>query len=271
MEFKKKQFDGPYEVSEIEIHNEGQIFRGILYFPSKPFNEPYPVIIYFHGFPQLFTLKEIVNDHQFLLEMGYCFISINFRGYRFSEGQISMKSQLSDSKRIIEFVELMAKKGIFKIDDINIIAHDFGAYIAIILCSQIDLINKLVLKCPIIDLNKHVNNNNFKKVLNYINRFLPGNVRGIENVNGFIEMTKNELKNQEFQIEKTISKINLKKLKIIIGKKDKITPVNELNSIIQKVKLEPSVVVIDDMDHDIIEDAHIELINSELKEFFRTT
>ncbi|MFX0057751.1 MAG: alpha/beta hydrolase family protein [Candidatus Hodarchaeota archaeon] len=271
MDFKEKQFDEPYEVAEIEIHNEGQIFRGIQYFPPKNFKRPYPVIIYFHGFPQLFTLKEIVNDHQFLLEMGYCFISINFRGYRFSEGEISIRSQLSDSKRIIKFVELMAKKGIFKIEDINIIAHDFGAYIAIILCSQIDLINKLVLKSPIMDLNKHVNNNDFKKVLNYINRFLPGNIRGIENVNDFIQMTKKELKRQEFQIEKAISKLNLKELKIIIGKEDKVTPLHELNSIIQKAKVKPSVLVIDGMDHDIFEDGKIELINSELKEFFRIT
>jgi esterase/lipase len=271
VEFEKKQFDGTYEVAEIEIHNEGQIFRGIQYFPPKRFKKPYPVIIYFHGFPQLSTLTEIVNDHQFLLEMGYCFISINFRGYRFSEGQLSIRSQLSDSKRLIKFVELMAKEGIFKIEDINIIAHDFGAYIAIILCSQIDLINKLVLKSPILDIQKHVNNNDFRKALNYINRFLPGNVKGIENVKNFIEMTKNELKNHEFQIEKAISELTLKKLKIIIGKEDKLTPMNEFNSIIKKANLKPSIFVIDDTDHDIIEDTKIELINSELKEFFRIT
>lgn len=269
MEFKEKQFDGPYEVAEIEINNEGQIFRGMQYFPPKSFKKPYPVILYFHGFPHLFTLKEIVKAHQFLLDMGYCFIVFNFRGYRFSEGQVSIKSQLSDSKEIIKFVELMAKREVFKNSDINIIAHDFGAYIAIILCSQIDFINKLILISPILDLIRHVNNVDFKKALNYINRFLPGNVRGIENIEDFIEMTKNELKNQEFQIEKSISKLSVKKLKIIIGKEDKITPLNELYSMIQKVKFEPSILVVNGMDHDLVEESNIDLINIELKEFFR--
>jgi pimeloyl-ACP methyl ester carboxylesterase len=269
MEFKEKQFDGPYEVAEIEIHNEDQIFRGMQYLPPEKFIKPYPVIIYFHGFPQLFTLKQIAKDYHFLLDMGYAFILFNFRGYRFSEGKISIRSQLSDSKEIIKFVKLMAKEGKFKNDNINIIAHDLGAYIAVLLCSQVDLINKLVLKSPIIDLNKHVNHTELKKALYYINRFLPGNIRGIENVDEFIEMTKNELKHQEFQIEEAISKILVNRLIIITGKEDKITPIEEIHSIIQKSKIEPLILIIDGTEHEVLEDSSIELINDELKRIFK--
>ena len=33
MEFKEKQYDGNYEVSEVEFYNENQVFNGLLYFP----------------------------------------------------------------------------------------------------------------------------------------------------------------------------------------------------------------------------------------------
>ena len=134
MEFKNKEFDGPYEVSEIQISNNGQIFRGLLYFPSEKFKKPYSVVIYFHGFPQIFSLTEIVKTYKFLLDLGYAFVVFNFRGFRFSEGQVSINSQVSDSLKIIEFVEIMIKNNIFNINDINILGHDFGAYIALILC-----------------------------------------------------------------------------------------------------------------------------------------
>ncbi len=35
MEFKNKQFDGRYEISGIDIYNEGELFKGVLYFPPE--------------------------------------------------------------------------------------------------------------------------------------------------------------------------------------------------------------------------------------------
>ena len=91
MEFKEKQYDGPYEVSGIDIYNDGELFKGVLYYPPESYKKPYPLIIYFHGFPQLFSLQEIVKTYSFLLNMGLAFIVFDFRGYRFSEGKISIK------------------------------------------------------------------------------------------------------------------------------------------------------------------------------------
>ncbi|MFX1402110.1 MAG: hypothetical protein ACFE8V_12785, partial [Promethearchaeota archaeon] len=56
------------------------------------------------------------------------------------------------------------------------------------------IINKLLLLCPILDLEKHVYSEKFSKSLQYINRFLPGNIHGIEDVNLFFTNTKLELK-----------------------------------------------------------------------------
>jgi len=224
MEFEEKQYDGLYEVSEVEFHNQNQIFRGILYFPPEPFQKPYSLIFFFHGFPQLNPLKEIVKQYQFLLDLGYAFLVFNFRGYNFNQGKVSIASQVSDSMKVLEFVYLMSKNNVFKINNINIIAHDFGAYIALILSSKVKLINRLLLLCPVIDLERHLNHIDFSKSLYYINRFLPGYVKGIEDVAGFIEMTKKELKNKEFQIKEVLSSLNFKKLRIIIGDLDKILP-----------------------------------------------
>ncbi|MFX1313409.1 MAG: alpha/beta hydrolase family protein, partial [Promethearchaeota archaeon] len=132
MEFTEKQFDGPYEVCGVDIKNQGEVFRGLLYFPPKSFTKPYPIILYFHGFPQLFTLKEIIKDHKYLLDIGYSLFAFNFRGYRFSEGNVSLQSQVSDGFKSIEFVELMVKENIFNENDINIIGHDIGAFIALL-------------------------------------------------------------------------------------------------------------------------------------------
>ena len=81
MEFKNKQYDGPFEIVMVELQIVNQILRGILYFPSTKFKRPHPIIIYFHGFPQLFTLQELARNYQYLLEQGYALLIFNFRGY----------------------------------------------------------------------------------------------------------------------------------------------------------------------------------------------
>ena len=121
MEFKEKQFDGPYEVAGINITNEGELFKGIVYFPPESYGKPYPLVIYFHGFPQLFTLQEIIKSYSYLLDMGYALIAFNFRGYRYSQGTVSITSQLSDAMKIIEFVEKMAEHNMYNINDIHLL------------------------------------------------------------------------------------------------------------------------------------------------------
>jgi len=268
LDFKEKQFDGSYEISEVEIQNEEEKFRGLLYFPPEKFSKPYPLIFYFHGFPQLSTLKEIVTDHHYLLEMGYALLVFNFRGYRFSEGKISIKSQVSDSYKILEFADLMSKKNYFNIKKFNIIAHDFGAYIALILTSKSEMINKLLLVNPILDLKKHIHNEDFIKSLNYINRFLPGNVKGIEDPKHFIEMTKYELKNGEFQIDKFIANLKINHLKLIVGEEDKITPITEVERIMKRANIKPSIFIVSSMDHDCLEETAYNTLHTEIKSFF---
>ncbi|MFW9771838.1 MAG: alpha/beta hydrolase family protein [Candidatus Thorarchaeota archaeon] len=269
MEFKEKQYDGPYEVSEVEIDNKRQIFRGILYYPPKSFKKPYPLIIYFHDFPQLFTLKELVIEHQYLLDLGFAFLVFNFRGYRHSEGTISIESQASDSIKVTEFVRVMSEHGNFDINNINILAKGFGSYIALILCSQTTFTNKILLLCPILDLEKHVYSENFAHSLNYINRFLPGNIQGIENVDQFIEITKLELKDKNYNIYSFIDSVQYNKLKIILGEADKITPLSEVKDILKNHLKDVELVIIRNMEHDCVDDNNFTRINKEIKFFFQ--
>ncbi len=266
--FESKQFDGPFEVSGIEIKNEGEIFRGVLYFPPTSFKKPYPLIIYFHGFPQLLTLPEIVKNHEYLLNK-YAFIAFNFRGYNISEGTVSIRNQVLDAQKMIDFVNEMAKHKILDLNNINIIGNDFGAYIGLLICSNIKRINKLLLVSPILDLKKKVYSEDFKKVLHYINRFLPGNIQGIENIEEFIEMTKKELSKKEFQIEKAIQKLKINGFKIIIGNRDKITPLSEVNEITKCANINPEIIVIENMDHECAEDEELEEVSEEIKKFFK--
>ena len=268
MEFKNKIYDGEFEVAEVSIENEEQIFRGMLYFPPEKYEKPYPLIIYFHGFPQLFSLKEIVRNYEYLLNLGFAFLIFNFRGYKYSEGTISIKSQVSDSLKVMEFIEKMAAHDIFNLDDINILAHDFGAYIALILSSKVKIINRIMLLTPILDLQRHVQSEEFYKALSYINRFLPGSVRGLDNIPNFIKMTKKELSKKEYKIERVIQRLNNKELKLITGGSDKITAVVEVDSIFKNCNLEPHVVIIESMEHESIDDNEIEKIEIEIKKFF---
>ncbi|MFX1314303.1 MAG: alpha/beta hydrolase family protein [Promethearchaeota archaeon] len=269
LEFKEKQFDGPYEVSEIQINNEGQIFRGFLYFPPERFNKPYPVIIYFHGFPHLFTLKEIVKKYNFLLNLGYSLIVFNFRGYRFSEGKVSIRNQVSDGIKLIEFVDLMAKNEIFNLKEVSIIGYEFGAYIALILCSKVKIINKLLLINPVLDIRRHVYSENFLKILNYINRFLPGNIHGIENIEQFVKFTKKELENQEFQIENVIHQIKCKKLKIIIREVNTINYISEVKRIVKNlIKINIETKVSKNIDNNICFEEDSKIFNHEVELFF---
>ena len=269
MEFKEKQFDGPYEVAQVEINNEGEAFKGLLYLPPESFKKPYPLVIYFHGFPQIFPLQEIVKSYKFILDIGIAFMIFNFRGYRYSDGQVSIKGQFSDAIKIIKFTEKLADNGMFDLKNINIIAHDFGAYIALILCSKNKLINKLLLISPILNVERHVYNEDFKKVLNYVNRFLPANVRGIENVEDFIKKTQKELSNKNFKLDKIIKRLKNKKLIIIIGEIDKITPISEVKNIIRNSNIIPEIVIIKGMDHECIEDEDLEVVKIKIEDIFR--
>jgi len=268
MEFSDKQYDGPFEISEIEIHNEGEIIRGILYFPAEKFQKPYPLIIYFHEFPQLFSFQEIVKDYKYLLKMGYAFLMFNFRGYRLSEGEISLTSQFSDGLKVIEFALKMAKEGIFDLKNINIIAQDLGAYIALLISSKTNIINKLLLLSPIIDLEKHVNHNDFKKVLEYVKRFLPTNIRGINETEEFIDFTKKELSNKQLNLKQIAQDLQYKDLKLIIGADDKITSIEEVQRFIKSQIEDIKLSIIEDMDHEAFEKKEIGKIKEEIKHFF---
>jgi len=268
LEFKEKQFDGPYEVAQIELENKGEFFKGLLYFPSETFHRPYPLVIYFHGFPQLFPLPEIVKAYKYILDMGYAFCIFNFRGYRYSEGQISIDGQLSDAMKIIEFVKKLAQDYIFDLNHINILAHDFGSFISILLGAKVKGINKLLLLNPILNLKRLVYSDNFIEVLEYINRFLPGNIRGVEDTDKFIHFTKKELSKKKFNIRRAIKDLKVKEIKTISGEKDKISPIKEIKNILKNSNINPQITVIPDMDHQCIDEDEEEQINKEIMNFF---
>ena len=122
---------------------------------------------------------------------------------------------------------------------------------------------------PILNLERHVYNEDFEKVLNYINRFLPGNVRGLENVEVFVKKTKKELSKKDFKIGTIIKRLKNKKLIIIIGEKDKITPISEVNGVMKNSNLIPEIVIIKDMDHQCIEDKELEEVRKKIEDIFK--
>lgn len=269
LKFENEQYDGQYEVCGIDIDIKGELFNGLLYYPPTSFKKPYPLIIYFHSFPFTQPLQEIVRNYKYLLDMGYALIVFNFRGYGFSQGSISIESQVIDAKMVMDFVKQMFKHGIFDVDNINILAHDFGAYVALLLCSKEKTIKSLLLLTPILDVGRHVCDEEFLKVLFYINRFYPGYMRGIEDVDNFVKTAKKELSKKAFQIENAIQKLKIKRFRIILGEVDKITPVSEVNEIIQYSNVEPEISFIEGMDHEIMNDEDLEKITDQIKEFFK--
>ncbi|MHA1107429.1 MAG: alpha/beta hydrolase family protein [Promethearchaeota archaeon] len=269
MEFAKKQYDGPFEVVMVELQIGDQMLKGIMYFPPSEFKKPHPIIIYFHGFPQLFTLQEIARNYQYLLERGYILLIFNFRGYNLSDGVISIKNQVIDALKIIEFVNSMAKKQIIIKDDINILTHDFGGYIALITCSKINTINKLLMINPILDLKRHVRSNKFRESLAYINRFLPGRIKGISNVESFIDFTNEELVQDQFNIDFFMNKIQIRDLKVIIGEKDKVTPIFEVEHYFNSIIKPENIIIIKDMDHECYNEENLIHLHEEVFSFFK--
>ncbi|MBY9018523.1 MAG: alpha/beta fold hydrolase [Candidatus Lokiarchaeota archaeon] len=268
MEFAKKQYDGPFEAVMVELQIEDQMFKGIMYFPPNKFKRAHPIIIYFHGFPQLFTLQEIARNYQYLLEQGYALLIFNFRGYNLSDGVISIKNQVTDALKIIEFVNSMAKKQIIIKDDINILAHDFGGYIALITCSKINTINKLLMINPILDLKRHVKNNKFRESIAYINRFLPGYIKGISDVDSFIDFTNEELAQNQFNIDFFMNKVQTRDMKVIIGEKNKVTPIFEVEHYFNSIIKRENISIIKDMDHECYDEENLEVRSFFLKPSF---
>ncbi|MBD3340681.1 MAG: hypothetical protein GF353_16355 [Candidatus Lokiarchaeota archaeon] len=269
MEFKDKQFDGPYEVTEIQIENDGEILRGMLYFPSEAYEKPYPLVFYFHGFPQLLALQELIKRYRVLLDLGYALIVFNFRGFSISEGEFSLDNCVSDGEKLIKFAKKMAEKKIFNINDINIISFDFGTYVSLILSSKLKQINRLFLLSPILNLKEIVYRDEFKKNLSYINRYLPGSVRGIEDIELFLETTKKELSKKQFQIQDSIKNLFVDKIKIVIGTEDKLTSISTLKDFFKSSNIDPEITIIDNMEHEPFEDEEISRVNEEIKQFFQ--
>ncbi len=268
MEFREHQFDGPYEVIALDININQEMLRGLLYYPPKNYSKPYPLIIYFHGFPQLFPLQEIVKENSFLLEMGYAFMIFNFRGYELSDGCVSLHSQVEDAINILTLAEKLSEKSIFHPNNINILAHDLGGFIALCACSQYKKVNRLLLLSPILDLEKHVYNKEFFTSVNYVSHFLPGHVRGIENINAFISLTKEELSEKNFKIRNFIEEVNINLMEVIIGESDKLTPMSEVIEILSPLKDYLQIKTINDMDHQCLNDEELEKKREEIVRFF---
>lgn len=268
MEFDEKQYDGPYEVTAVEINIEEQLLRGLLYFPRDLHSKPFPVITYFHDFPQIFSLHQIIVNLEFLLKNGFSLLVFNFRGYGQSQGTVSLKSQLQDAVKIAEFVQLMGKKGIFKRQELNILSHGFGSYFALLLCSTINFVNNVLLMSPILDVKNKVNNHAFVNLLQYLNRYLPGIVHGIENVDNFISKTKLELNNDRYQVEKVLNDMKFNKLKIIVGNDNKFIDISQLNVTLVNYLVNTELVLIEQMEHEWIEEDCISEIQEQILSFF---
>ncbi|MHA1805701.1 MAG: alpha/beta hydrolase family protein [Promethearchaeota archaeon] len=263
MEFSEKQFDGPYEVIGIEINIEGEMLRGVLYLPPSPYEKPHPIIIYFHGFPQLTPFQDIAKEYSFLLNMGYVLLIFNFRGYQISDGKVSLKSQLQDAFHVLIFTNKLAEESLIQKENINIIAHDLGGFIACICCKERP-INKLLLLNPILNLSRHVHDERFKDSLKYINHFLPGHVRGIEDVEYFVKMTKEELSDLQFKFDT----LRVNEFLIILGDNDKITPLSEVNAVFHEINQKFKLITIPNMDHECLNDEELEQMKKEIKKFF---
>lgn len=268
MEFNEKQYDGPYEVSAVEININEQLLRGLLYLPEESYAKPYPIVTYFHDFPNLISLHQIAANLEFLLKLGFSLLVFDFRGYNNSQGKLSIQSQVQDSLKIAEFIQLMGKKGIFKLQELNVLAHGFGSYIALLLCSKIKFINNILLLSPILDVKKRVKDDSFVKTLEYIKRYLPENVHGIENIEYFLSKIKSELNSTEYQVEKVLNEMVYSKMKIIIGSENRFIDISELEIKIFDQLTNVEVVLIEHMDHDWTEEGSINKIQEEIQTFF---
>ncbi|MFX0140732.1 MAG: hypothetical protein ACFFDN_44250, partial [Candidatus Hodarchaeota archaeon] len=98
--------------------------------------------------------------------------------------------------------------------------------------------------------------------------FLPDNIKGIANIDEFINSTKEELTQKEFQIRNFIHHLKVKKLKIVVGNVDKITPISEVKEVIQNSNIDYELILIENMDHDIINEEDLLKINKEIKKSF---
>ena len=125
-----------------------------------------------------------------------------------------------------------------------------------------------MLLSPILDLQRHIESEEFIKALSYINRFLPGSVKGIDNIPDFIKMTKKELSKKDHKIEKVIQRLKNKELKVITGGTDKITPVVEVERVFKKCNISPQIIIIDSMEHESIDEEVMEKVETELKNYF---
>ena len=77
-----------------------------------------------------------------------------------------------------------------------------------------------------------------------------------------------ELQKKQYRIKDFIRDVKYKKLKVIIGELDKITPISEVEHFLYKKLKRIDIKVISGMDHDYIENHHFEQIHDEIQFFF---
>ena len=159
--------------------------------------------------------------------------------------------------------------GILDSSSINVIGEDFGAYISLLLIANVNLINKLLLVSPIINPHRHVHGDNFIKVIQYITHFLPGNIRGIENLEEFVDQAKNETEIAAYQVDKIVEQMNFQSIKIIMGSDDKLNPISEIKSILKPILKKIEISVIDGMDHEPVSEQELIHVQALIKNYFQ--
>ncbi|MEJ2248957.1 MAG: hypothetical protein P8Y97_04765 [Candidatus Lokiarchaeota archaeon] len=164
----------------------------------------------------------------------------------------------------------MSDEKIFNLSNVNLIAEDFGAFTAINVCARKSLIKKLILVSPLLNIKKFIYKEEFRRTLEYINRFLPKNIAGIENIDEFIELTKSELEIGNYNPGKSIQNLKVRDLLVIIGQIDKFVSHSEIKNIFKNSNVVPDIEIIPNMDQipfneDEIKTLKNKILNSKYK------
>ncbi|MFX0114295.1 MAG: alpha/beta hydrolase family protein, partial [Candidatus Hodarchaeota archaeon] len=218
---------------EITFESNSLTLVGDLLFPKKKkFPPPYPVVIYFHGFPG--NADKLSGVGLELVKAGYAYLAFDFQGIRLSEGEFSFAGEVQNAIDALAFIKSQDMVEIDP-DRIGVYGESMGGAVAICSSAMREDIRLTVVRAPVYDTIEFLSFPWIPDTFMALDLEMPDEVRGLGKP-GKLEELKLEANDPRFNPMEVIHKISPRKIFILASGEDNLIPIQGVRKLFDKAQ-----------------------------------
>ena len=252
----------PVQVLPTEFNSEGEVIQGHWVLPMGA--GPFPGICKFHGLPG--SSDQVGGFATRLAEVGFAVLTFDFRGFRSSQGEWSLKGEVVDAYHAVS--HLLASKYV-KPDWVGVYAASYGGAVAVLAAAQDSRISAVCLRAPVFNTLEFVLSPVFQAGLVEFLRSAPDQMHGIADpvkrkriIDGVIHESKT------LNPISTIARMPPRPLFIITGDADQGIPVAGVQRLFDLAPEPKEMMVIPGADHNLSTPQSYEATVEAVQEWF---